>query len=345
MNRTLLLLAVLAGALVAPAQAQSREVEGDERAGTAAASFLLVPTTARTTSLGNGLTGGLQSLSGVEALQSNPAALMSNTGTEALFSYTNFVEDIGVNYFGVAQNLGNSNIALTVMAWDYGDLVRTDVATSDPTSLTFDASAVVVGASYARTFTDRISAGITVKGVNESIDNISGTAVAFDAGMTYDVGESGLQFGVSLRNFGTKMSYSGNGLSRTLRFADGPTNGTFPVAVEADSYELPSLLNFGASYTAQFAGDVTATALGNFRSNAYDQPEFAGGLELGYGNLIYARGGVNILPEMDQNEFALWSVGAGVNLPVGTSGISVDYAFRAMGDLGNTNLITAKVGF
>ncbi|MEM1117486.1 MAG: PorV/PorQ family protein [Bacteroidota bacterium] len=343
MNRTLILLALLVGVLATPASAQSRDVDGDERAGTAGAQYLLVPTTARTASLANGLTGGLSSLSGVEALQSNPAALAANLGTEALFSYTGFVADIGVNYFGVAQNFGASNVAFSVTSWDFGDLVATNAGQSDPSGLTFDASTIVVGASFARVFTDRISAGITVKGISESIDNINGGAVAFDAGMTYTVGESGLQFGVALRNFGTKVSYDGVGLSRTVPLP-GAT-GDFPVAIEAAEYELPSLLSFGASFTRSFAGDVSVTALGNFRSNAYDQPEFAGGLELGYGDLIYARGGVNLLPEQSQNEFEAWNIGGGVNIPVSNSGISVDYAFRSMGDLGDVNMITAGIGF
>lgn len=341
MNRTLLLLALLLG--VMPAMAQERAVDGDERAGTAGASFLLVPGTARTTALGNGLTGGLSSLSGVEALQSNPAALTANNGTEALFSYNDYVADIGVSHFGVAQRLGAGAVALTVTTWDIGEIGETTVGSPDPTSLVYEASITVVGASYARQLTDRVAAGVTVKAMNESIDDISGTAVAFDAGMTYTVGESGLQFGVSLKNFGTKMSYDGVGLQSNIPLRDD--SGDFPIVVDADSYELPSLLNFGASYTRQFAGDLTASVLGNFRSNAYDQPEFAGGLEVGYANLVYARGGVNVLPEQDQNENALWSVGAGVNVPVSNSSISVDYAYRAMGDLGNTNLITAKIGF
>ena len=343
MNRTLLLLALLLGAM--PAMAQN-DVQGDERAGTAGAQFLLVPGTARTTSLGNGLTGGLSTLSGVEALQSNPAALSSNMGTEALFSYNNFVADIGVSHFGVAQRLGSGNLALTVTTWDIGEIGQTDVASSDPTSLVYDAGITIVGASYARQLTDRVSAGLTVKAMNESIDDMNGNAVAFDAGMTYTVGESGLQFGVSLKNFGTKMNYGGVGLQTNVPIRpDVANSGNFPLVVDADSYELPSLLNFGATYTRQFAGDVSATVLGNFRSNAYDQAEFAGGVEFGYANLVYARAGVNVLPEADQNEFEMWSVGAGVNVPVSNSSIAVDYAFRAMGDLGNTNLISAKIGF
>ena len=343
MNRTLFLLALLLG--VMPATAQERDVDGDERAGTAGAQFLLVPGTARTTALGNGLTGGLSTLSGVEALQSNPAALTGGRGTEALFSYNDYVADIGVSHFGVAQELGNSSLALSVTTWDIGEIGETSAENSDLTSLVYDASITVVGATYARQLTDRVSAGVTVKAMSESIDDINGTAVAFDAGMTYVVGESGLQFGVSLKNFGTKMSYDGVGLQTNIPIPQRTFRGNFPTIVDADSYELPSLLNFGATYTRAFAGDVSATVLGNFRSNAYDQPEFAGGLELGYANLVYARAGVNVLPDNDQAAQEVWSVGGGINLPVSNSSISVDYAYRAMGDLGNTNLITAKIGF
>lgn len=343
MYRTLLLLAALVAS--APAMAQGRDVPGDERAGTASAQFLLVPTTARTTSLANGLTGGLNSLSGLEGLQSNPAALMANSGTEAMFSYINFVADIGVNTFGVAQGFGNSGVALFVTSWDLGEIPLTTAASPDPTSVVYDASTFVLGASYARRFTDRISGGVTAKAIGETIDDINGSAVAFDAGVTYTVGESGLQFGVSLRNFGTKMSYSGNGLGRSNPVNGSGGTGAFPIQVDVDSYELPSLLNFGATYTRQFAGDVSVTTLGNFRSNAYDQPEFAGGLELGYGDLIYARAGVNILPDQDVSETEFWSLGAGVNVPVSNSGLAVDYAYRSMGDLGNVNLITASLNF
>ena len=343
MYRILLLAALVAAS--APAMAQGRDVPGDERAGTASAQFLLVPTTARTTSLANGLTAGLNSLSGLEALQSNPAALMANQGTEAMFSYINFVADIGVNTFGVAQSFGSSNVALFVTAWDMGEIPLTSAERPDPTSVTYDAATYVVGASYARQFTDRIAAGVTAKAVGEQIDDVNGSAVAFDAGVTYSVGETGLKFGVSLRNFGTKMSYSGNGLGGSEPIGGSGGSGSFPIEVDVDDYELPSLLNFGATYTRQFAGDVSVTALGNFRSNAYDQPEFAGGLELGYGDLIYARGGANFLPDQDVAASEFWSVGAGVNVPVSNSAIGVDYAFRSMGDLGNVNLITAALKF
>lgn len=337
MKKTLSIIALGALGWLGTAPAASAQDQGDERAATSAAPYLLVPTSARTASLGNSLTGGLNGLSGIEAAASNPSALASTPGTTALFSRTEYVADIGVNHFGVGQPVGNGAIALTVTSWDYGDIPATTESQSDPGVNTFDAGATIVGGTYARAFTDRISAGLTAKFINERIDDISASSVAFDAGIGYEVGESGLQFGVSLRNFGGKMEFGGNGL-RTATSG----NGT-PVSVDTEPAELPSLLNFGASYTRQFAGDLSASAIGNFRANSYDQQQFAGGLELGYGNLVFVRGGVDIVPDQDQTFYQGWSAGAGVNLDLGASAIKVDYAYRGTDFFDGVNMFTAAV--
>ena len=325
MNR-IIALALLATLLSVSVSAQ--DVAGEEAAGTSAASYLLLPMTARTAALGTALTGGIHNLSGVEALQANPAALMVNNGTNVLFSRTEYVADIGINYFGFAQRLGSSNIGFTVTAWDFGDIPLTTEESPDPSSLTWTASTIVVSGTYARQFTDRIAAGITVKAITEGIADVNGSAVAFDAGMTYVVGESGLRFGVALKNFGAQMNWAGNGLNQIVIIDDNDQTG-FPTVLDADSHELPSLLTFGATYSRTFSGDVTLSALGNFRSNAYEQDEFSGGLELGYADMIYVRGGVQLLPDMDQTFYNGWNVGGGLNLDLGGTGIAADYAYRS----------------
>ncbi|HLA64135.1 MAG TPA: PorV/PorQ family protein, partial [Rhodothermales bacterium] len=258
--------AVTAG-LAAP-EARAQLAETPEQSGTAAADHLLVPVTAHAAGLANAYTSGLSSLSGLEGAMMNPAALMLNQGTGAMFSRMQYVADIGVNSFGVAQRFGANNVALQITAWDFGDIERREE--DDPNGdggLTYTASDIVVGATFARQMTDRVSAGITAKFINESIDDMTASAIAFDAGMTYEVGASGLRFGVSLRNFGPSLSYGGNGLVQDIPVG---TNGTIAGEVAAVSNELPSMLNFGVAYTRALSGDITVTGLGNFRSNAYD---------------------------------------------------------------------------
>jgi hypothetical protein len=338
----LILLAVVGGGWSSPALAQ--EGEGDQRAGTAAAEYLLIPLNARTASLGSTLTGGMANLGGVEALQANPAGLMANTGTNAQFSRMEYAADIGVNYFGVGQRFGNNNVALTVSFWDFGDIPLQDESSPEISDLTFSASNVAVGLTLARQFTDRINAGFTVKGMNESIDDMNASGVAFDAGMTYVVGESGLRFGVSLKNFGPAMTFGGTGLAASVATGDDPEdNVEVPAEISALESELPSLLNFGATYTRQFAGDVSVSALANFRSRAYDLDQYSVGLEAGYANLFFVRGGAEITSEMDLSFYQGWNVGAGLNLELSSMRLNVDYAYRGTEYFSGVNLFT--VGF
>ncbi len=343
--KTLALCAVGLGltGLFAPGAA----AQGDDRQGTQAMEELLVPVTPRTVALGNTLTSGLDNLAGVEAAQSNPAAILASNGTNVMFSRMDYVEDIGINYFGIAQKFGANSVALTLVSWDYGDITRTSEENPDvnPNAIeTYDASTYSFGATYSRQFTDRIGAGATIKALGRTIDNVNSNGVAFDAGITYVVPESGLRFGVSLKNLGSEMTFGGDGLRRDI-INDGP-NGPGTNAGEVDDLpaQLPSVLNFGAAYTRQFAGDVSVSGMANFRSVSYDQDQYSAGLELGYANLVYARGGFNITADNEQDFWQGWNVGAGLNLDVQTTTLSVDYAYRPSDVFGDVNMFSVSVG-
>jgi len=347
MNRTLSALALAAallGGLAPSADAQEPVSGGDDRAGTAAMEELLVPVTARTVALGNTLIGGLATANAVETVLSNPATITASTGTSALFSRTEYVADIGINYVGIAQRFGANSIALTLSSWDYGDIPRTteDSPELNP-DLTWSASTLVVGATYARQFTDRIAGGATLKGLSREIDNVNANGLAFDAGITYVVGESGLRFGVSLQNFGAGMDFSGTGLQEPIDTQGPDGTGTVGGEFEDLESELPSSLNFGGSYTRQFSGDLSASFLGSFRSNAYDLDNFAAGVEFGYANLFYVRGGVNFTTDMDLSAWEVWNVGAGLNLDLAGTGVMVDYAYRPSDVFGGVNMFTLGI--
>ncbi|OZC03808.1 hypothetical protein BSZ36_12920 [Rubricoccus marinus] len=264
-----------------------------------------------------------------------------------MFSRMDYVEDIGINYFGVAQKFGANSVALTLTSWDYGDIARTSEERPDtnPNALeTYDASTYSFGATYSRQFTDRIGAGATLKALGRTIDNVNSNGLAFDAGITYVVPESGLRFGVSLKNLGQEMTFGGDGLRRSTP-NNGP-NGPGTIAGEIDDLpaQLPSVLNFGAAYTRQFAGDVSVSGMANFRSISYDQDQYSAGLELGYASLVYARGGFNITADNDQDFWRGWNVGAGLNLDVQTTSLKVDYAYRPSDVFGDVNMFSVSVG-
>jgi hypothetical protein len=345
MNKHILAVLAVAGALMGPGAETARaQYEGDDRAGTAAMEELLVPVTPRTVALGNALTSGLAGVNALEAVQSNPAALVVGTGTSAIFSRTEYVADIGVNFFGVGQRFGANSVGLTLTAWDYGDIFRQSEASPEiDSSATWSASTYTVGASIARQFTDRIAAGFTLKGLGRTIDDVNSTGIAFDAGMTYVVGESGLRFGVSLRNFGTSMSFAGDGLQRPIGQNGPGGNGQIGGEIDDLESELPSSLNFGVAYTRALAGDLSLTALANFRSNAYDLDNYAAGVEFGYQNLFYLRGGVDVATA-DVSAWDMWNVGAGLNVDLSGTRAQLDYAFRPSDVFGGVHVFSVGLG-
>jgi hypothetical protein len=345
MNKHILAVLAAAGALLGPGAETARaQYEGDDRAGTAAMEELLVPVTPRTIALGNALTSGLSNVNALEAVQSNPAALVVGGGTSAIFSRTEYWSDIGVNYFGVGQRFGANSVGITLTAWDYGDIFRQSEASPEiDSNSTWTATTFVVGASMARQFTDRIAAGVTLKGLGRRIDDVNASGIAFDAGMTYVVGESGLRFGVSLKNFGSSMSFSGDGLQRPIGQSGPQGDGEIGGEIDDLESELPSSLNFGAAYTRALAGDLSLTALANFRSNAYDIDNYAAGVEFGYQSMFFVRGGVDI-QTVDVTAWDMWNVGAGLNLDLSGTRAQLDYAFRPSGDLGGVHVFSVGLG-
>ena len=316
----------------------------EQRQGTAGADYLLVPVTANTATLGTAYTAGGQNVSALEAILSNPAGLATASGTSALFSRSQYVADIGINYFGVSQSFGNNAIALTLNSWDFGDIERRTEDLPDANLETWSASNLVAALTYGRQFTDRIGAGVAVKALSERIDDVNSGGVAFDIGMNYTVGETGLRFGVSLQNFGPSMRFGGDGLNRTVQLPDQRRNANAnTLAVEAADYELPTMLNFGATFTRQLGSAASVTALTNFRSNAFAQDQYSGGLEVGLANVVYLRGGIKFEEDMDQTFYQGYSFGAGLNLDVNGTALRVDYGYVPVDFFDAVNMITASV--
>ncbi|MCY4158366.1 MAG: PorV/PorQ family protein [Bacteroidetes bacterium] len=315
------------------------------RAGTSGAAELLVPLTARYSALGGATTSVLAGMNGLEALYANPAGLTNNQSTSALFSRLQYVADIGVNYFGLAQRFGDNNLALTIAAWDMGELYRQTEANPEKSDdATFRVSFINVGLTYARTLTDRISAGATIKVVNESIDDLTATGIIFDAGMTYVVGESGLRLGVALKNVGNELQFSGTGLGRQVQLPDQQRDASVnTVQLESEGVQYPTLLNFGVAYERSITSNSSVTLLGNFRSNSFEDDDFSGAVELGYGNLLYLRGGYEYSRENNVTFYKGYSFGAGLQFQVAGTDLAIDYSLLPTDYFDNIQFITASV--
>ena len=330
-------LIVLVAMLLLPVTAALAQGGGDtgggtnqpntNRVGTSGANELLVPLTARYAALGNSMTSVLPNMNGIEALYANPAGLVVNSGTSVLFSRMQYVDDIGMNYFGIAQRMGDNHLALAISSWDFGDIARQTEINPEKTDATFSVAFINLGLTYARELTDRISAGTTLKVVNETIDDLTATGVVFDAGMSYVVGETGLRLGVALKNIGGELQYNGTGLSRRVQLPDQPGNATVnTVVLESEGMQFPTLLNFGMSYTRMVTGAASVTMLGHFRSNSFEEDQFSGGVELGIQDQLFLRGGYEWSRQENVTIYKGYSFGAGLNMTLSGANLTLDYA-------------------
>ncbi len=62
---------------------------------------------------------------------------------------------------------------------------------------------MTAGLTYARSFTDKFSAGVTANFIHEGLADLSQQTFAFDIGTLYDVGTLGMKIGMAISNIGS----------------------------------------------------------------------------------------------------------------------------------------------
>jgi hypothetical protein len=325
---------------------------GRNRAGTNAAAELLIPVGARYIGMGG---ASVATVSGIDAIYWNPAGLSRGTfGASAMFSHMAYIADIGVEYIGASANFsGFGHIGFTLKTLSIGEIAITTEDNPDGTGEKFSPTFVTFGATYARTLTDRISVGATIKLISETINRVSASGYAFDFGVQYrDLGSiSGLSIGVAAKNIGSAMQFDGAGL---LRQADAQdvTRPPSLYKVEASSDELPSSLELGLAYTRPMGEKNKLNLVGLFQNNNFDDDELKFGAEYDFNNLLFFRAGYNFAPDAPNDAtgaenayiFGL-SLGGGFHYDIGGVDLALDYAWRDANFFDANNVFTIRLGF
>jgi len=308
-----------------------------DRAGQAGATELLINPWARSSGWGSVNTG---SVHGLEAIFSNVAGIAFTKKTEVIFSHTQWLKgsDISINAFGMTQKVGEAGVmGLAIMAMDFGDIQVTTTDNPDGGIGTYSPRYLNINFSYAKIFSNSIYGGLNIKLIDESISNVSAGGFAVDAGIQYVTGSNddkdNLKFGISLKNVGTPMSFGGDGLSTRVT----TTNGyELTLQQRSGQFEIPSLVNIGATYDIRPATNHRISVAGNFTSNSFTLDQYTLGLEYGFKNIFMVRGGFtyeeNIFDDvLRTNASSGPAAGFTLQVPLGKSGKSfdLDYSYRA----------------
>ena len=304
-----------------------------KRAGTDGAQELLIPIGSRGTSMGGAV---LSTTSGVESMYWNPAGLASLEGTEAMLSHLPYFADIDVNFVGVATMIeGFGTIGAGAKVVSIGDIIETTEDAPDGTGRTFNPSLAVINVSYARILTANVSFGFSTMFVNESIQNVKASGVAFDVGFIYQPNWRGFSMGLTIKNYGPEMSYSGQGFERTVEQRSQAGNPA--------SFDLPSSFNLGMAYNFVENGPHVSTLSGNFRSNNYGDDLWQGGWEYVYDGRYSLRAGYNF-SNIDGWLYGL-SLGGGLVFKFGETDLTFEYSWTETEVFDDNQYFTMKASF
>ena len=313
----------------------------DDRRGTAGANELLINPWARSSGW-----GGVNTANGIgiDALFTNVAGLTFLEKTELLYTNTQWFSGYGgtINAFGLGQPIGKRGVlGLSVVSMGFGDIPITTVNSPEQgANGTFSPTLMNISASYAHKFSQSIRGGVNIKIITESTDNVSGTGVAIDAGIQYVTGEDdNIKFGIALKNVGTPMSFSGDGMSLTL-VNDQDVTSTYET--RSASFEMPTCLNIGGAYDFLFeALDQRLTVAASFTSNAFLRDDYKLGLEYSIFNILQLRAGYTFQSGLWNSDTRVTaytgpSAGASVAIPLkkrsantSVPTIRIDYSYRA----------------
>lgn len=329
----------------------SSEAGNEDRAGSAGGAQLLINPWARNTGLA-GANGA--SVIGVESTYLNVAGLAQSTGTELMFSHSRWMSGsgVGINSLGFSQKVGDTLkknvLGLNVMSMNFGDIPVTTTANPNGGLGTYSPSYINVGMSYAKGFSETIYGGFNLKILSQGISNMRAMGVAIDAGVRYITGKRDhLKLGISLKNIGPPMQFTGDGLSFT---SQGPNAGNeMTVRHRSDDFELPSLLNIAGSYDVDMPEDHGLTVHATFVSNSFTKDQVRGGVQYSYKELVHLRGGYiweeGINDEPNRTTiFTGPTAGISVEPPLGGIDVSFDYSFRSTSPYNGTHSIGARIG-
>ncbi len=321
-----------------------------ERAGQAGAGQLLINPYARNA----GMVGSNSAkVRGLEAQFLNIAGTAFTRKTEVIFNRSRWLDGTGIfiNSFGLTQGVGETGtFGVGIVSINAGKI---DITTEDQPEGnlgTYTPTFLNLSFSYAKMFSDNIYGGINLKVINEQIPNVAARGIALDAGIQYHTGKyDQIHIGIALRNWGPKMSYKGDGLTRQSKVNYG-SNYELTVNNRSGAFELPALVNIGTSYDFYLTKDSTGllkkhrlTLNGTFTSNSFTYDNLLFGVEYAWKEMLMFRAGYmyekNIGTVNSRTVFVGPAAGLTFEVPFNEkkSTVGLDYSYRLTNPFGGTH--------
>ncbi|HEU4333935.1 MAG TPA: PorV/PorQ family protein [Candidatus Eisenbacteria bacterium] len=251
----------------------------------------------------------------------NPAGIARLSGQTITLNHTAWPAEIlfdqAAYVFGIKWIPGMFGVNVRALTMSR-DKVRTTYL-PDGTGETFDAGEWAYGLTYARSLTDKFSAGLSVNYVQTGLDDITGKSTTFDFGTLYDIGVLGAKIGMSIQNIGSDMTF-----------------------IE-ESVKMPVFFRVGGSFSMLQQGESRLLAAAEFTHPPDNSEKLNLGAEYSFRDYLFLRGGY----KMNYDTEGL-TAGFGVKFPltlVKSSVARLDYAYSDLKYLSAAHRVSVNIGF
>ena len=358
------------------ATAQQATIRQDNTAyGTTSAEFLLMSPSARGAALGASYAA---LATDVSAMYYNPAGLAQLPQIGIMGSSMRYVADTRLAWLGFAVPFGGGSKAFGVQVTSFGFSDQPVYTVDDPEGTSgevYSVNETAVGLTYAQQFSDRFSAGITAKFIDDALGKVSGRAFALDFGTNFHtmVGGRPLRTSFVIQHLGTSLGHTGNAIDALVRRTPPQDVGQSaqelqPARLQTKSWSLPVMFRVGLSYDVFSTSMNRLTLMGEFSQPNNTDPGYNFGGEYNVkvgrsgfalaGRLGYTSAPDNNLdaPGAGEPNYAGFdsSVGGGSDgLSAGGGlrwqrnphgfGLGFDYAYRNLGLLGGVNMVSVSL--
>jgi len=297
---------------------------GEQRAGTAAVTFLKIGVGARAAALGGAYTALAQDAT---ASYWNPAALVQSGKNELLLSHLDWLVDVDFEYAAYLHQL-NDNIALTgfVGFLHLADMPVTTEYHPYGNGEYFSYSDLATGLSASIKMTDRFSFGVTLKYIREDLADLFMDGLLFDFGTYYWTGFKTLRIAASVRNFGTDFQPGG---TYTRQQTTGETQAKY------ESFSAPTIFTLGAAMDVYKVKRHVFTSVIQMNHPMDDQENFVMGTEYSWKNMFALRLGYRGTNEENKITF-----GAGAHFHIADNVMKIDYSYANYNHFDMTQQIT-----
>jgi hypothetical protein len=317
-----LLSALLAALLAAPASAQTDL--GGQRVATSSGTFLKIGLDARGAALGGAYTPLVE---GPAAVLVNPAGILFGPASPAVqFGLVQWPADLQIGLATFSMPIPSLGVHVGAgVAWLGATMDETTEFYPAGTGRTVGYSDLLLAGTLARSFTDKLGIGMSVKYLREDLGaNVGGTTTQsflLDAGSVYQIGWRNSRLSVTLSDFGSDLNPG-------TKFESNVNQSM----VAYTAFSPPTRFQLGLCVDPWNRGPHRLTASTVILHQADNAETLRGGLEYRFRENYALRTGYDF--SADEMGF---SAGLGLAMRLGERQGTFDYTFTDGGHLGTVH--------